>query len=103
SSLSIVTRCDHPGAFCEWAMVAAFAASERHPIYGHMGKAYYTATYRDDLDTSFAVLGGNGAPLALVCCNIHEGTLSYFGMPIHIFSREDPLDAEDVVDSALRE
>jgi hypothetical protein len=103
SSLSIVTRCDHPGAFCEWATLAAFAASERHPIYSHLGKAYYAATYCDDLDTSFAVLGGNGAPLALVSCNIHEGALSYFGMPIHIFFREDLLDTEDVVGAALRE
>jgi hypothetical protein len=100
---SIVSQSDRPDAFGEWTALPAFEARERHPIYSRSGYAYYAATYRDDVDTSFAVLDGNGAPMAIVSCNVHDGDLSYFGMPIRLFFCDDLPDAFEVIDAALQE
>jgi hypothetical protein len=100
---SVISRSDRPDAFGEWAALPAFAGRERHPIYGRMGYAYYAATYSDDVDTSFAVLRGNDAPVALVWCNVHGGTLSYFGMPIRLFIGDNVPDAAELTEAALQE
>ncbi len=80
-----------------------FEARERHPIYGRLGYAYYAATFAHDIDTSFAVLGRGGAPLALVWCNVHDNMLGYFGMPIRLFVHSDLSDATEVTEAALQE
>jgi hypothetical protein len=103
AALSIVLRSDRPDAFAEWAASSAFEARERHPIYGRLGCAYYSATFAEDIDASFAVLDNFGAPLALVWCNIHEGALSYFGKPIRLFIQNDLLNTADVTEAALQE
>jgi hypothetical protein len=102
-AFSIVSRTERPEAFGEWAALPAFEARERHPIYSRMGHAYYAATFGNDIDTSFAVLRGHDAPRALVWCNVHDGVLSYFGMPIQLFVRDNVLDAAEVTEAALQE
>jgi hypothetical protein len=100
---TIVSQSDHPDALGQWVALPAFEARERHPIYGRLGHAYFAATFRGDVDVSFAVLDRHGAPLALVWCNIHEGVLSYFGMPIRIFVHCDLCDTVEVTEAALQE
>jgi len=68
-----------------------------------MGYAYYAATHSNNIDASFAILRANSMPVALVWCNIHDGTLSYFGMPIKLFVRDDVLDVSDLVEAVLQE
>jgi hypothetical protein len=99
-TLSVVTQQDCPDAFERWAALPAFAASARHPFLNRSGRAYYTATYNRDHDTSFAVVREN-EPLMLVWCNIHEGALGYFGMPMSFFPRADLGDADSVIAVAL--
>jgi hypothetical protein len=102
-AFSIISQREHPDAFGEWAALPAFEAREGHPIYSRLGHAYYAATYGDDIDASFAMLDKDGAPLALVWCNIHDGTLGYFGMPIRLFVHRDLSEAAEVTEAALQE
>jgi hypothetical protein len=99
-TLSVVTRQDCPDGFEKWAALPAFATSQQHPFFNRLGRAYYAATYDCDHDTSFAVVRDD-EPLMLVWCNIHEGTLGYFGMPMSFFSRAGLEDADSVIAAAL--
>jgi hypothetical protein len=98
--LSVVAQSECPDVFANWAALPAFAASARHPFFNRSGRAYYAATHDSDHDTSFAVVRDD-QPLMLVWCNIHEGTLGYFGMPMSFFSHAELREADGVITAAL--
>ena len=81
-TIHIVPRHGRPELFTAWESSAAFAAGERHPIYGRFGRQYYPATFACR-DLSFAVLR-NEEPLLLARCNLMDGTLGYFVMPMRL-------------------
>jgi hypothetical protein len=81
---SIVSRRDRPEMFAAWEALPAFAAGNRHPVYGSFGRRFYPAVFDAVCtDASFAVARGD-EPILLVPCNLMKGTLGYFGMPINL-------------------
>ncbi|HUN52567.1 MAG TPA: hypothetical protein VMU42_15690 [Candidatus Sulfotelmatobacter sp.] len=86
----IVSRRDRPELFAAWEASAAFAAGERHPVHGRFGRQYYPATFACR-DLSFAVVR-NDEPLLLARCNLLDGLLGYFGMPIRLVLSHDAAD-----------
>ena len=87
-ALAVASRTDRPDQFAAWEAAPAFAAGERHPIFGRFGRQFYPATYNDCVDLSFAVLQG-GEPLMLVPCNLFDRTLGHYGQPVPFLARRD--------------
>lgn len=63
-----------PAEFARLAL--QFPERNANPLYSDWGAAYYAATYPEADDLSFA------SDDSFVRCNPHNGTVSYFGMPI---------------------
>src|ERR1700722_1664018 len=81
-SATILARRNQPAAFAAWEASASFASGARHPIYGGFGRRYYPAGFGAACkDLSLAVLCED-EPVLLLCCNLLDGTLGYFGMPM---------------------
>jgi hypothetical protein len=93
AALAVAVRRDSPAAFADWENKPAFADGMRDPVYGAFGRAYFPAIHGEACrDFSFAVTAG-GAPVLLALCNLLDGTLGYFGLPLKLIPAAGASDA----------
>jgi hypothetical protein len=80
----VVSRAESPGRFADLFERVPAQQLDDDPLYGDFGRQYYPAVFGHRLqDTSFAVVGRDDS-VYLVECDVLEGVLGRFGMPLRI-------------------
>jgi len=80
----ILSQHADPESFAELLAALSVDVRDDDPLYGEFGRHYYPAVFGDRLrDRSFAVVGKDGSAF-VVECDVLDGTLGRFGMPLRV-------------------